>query len=260
MQTAQGSVLESLRAVQSFLDANATKLAGVVNTGARQKLDDAIAELSTHTAEQSGSNLAAQGATQKKTALRQVLLRDHMAPIARIAKADLPVTVELEPFRMPKGKPSVEKLAALAYGMAKAAEPFTGVFTSAGLPADFVAQLNGAADAMVMAVNDRTQSRGKRGGATTGLKKKLTAGRKIVHVLDAFVKSALQADPALLANWNLVKRVKKVTGRAAAAPAPAPTPAPTPVPTPAPEPAPTPEPAPVPSPAPVPEPAPPAAG
>jgi hypothetical protein len=82
-----------------------TKLAGVVNNGARQKLDDAITELSTHTADRTGSNLVAQGATQKKAALRQVLLRDPMAPIARIVKADLPVTMELEPLRMPNMPP-----------------------------------------------------------------------------------------------------------------------------------------------------------
>ena len=50
------------------------------------------------------------------------------------------------------------------------------------------------------------------------LKRKLSDGRKIVHILDAFVKSALKDDPALLRNWNLVKRVPRPTGRAAAGP------------------------------------------
>jgi hypothetical protein len=40
--------LESLRAAQTFLDDNAQQLAIVVKTGARRKLEDAIAEPSTH--------------------------------------------------------------------------------------------------------------------------------------------------------------------------------------------------------------------
>jgi hypothetical protein len=176
-------------------------------------LDDAITELATHASEQTGGHLAAQGATQKQRTLRRALLRDHMAPIARIAKADLPVTPEIEPLRMPDGRPTAERLAALAYGMAEAAKPFTSVFVAAGLHEDFAARLTTAANEMLTALNERTQSRGKRGGATKGLKQKLAAARRIVHVLDAFVQTALKDDPALLAHWNLVKRVQQVTGR-----------------------------------------------
>ena len=141
-----------------------------------------------------------------------------MAPIARIAAADIPNLPELSPLRMPRGKPTAEKLASLAYGMGAAAAPFADTFTKAGLGADFVAQLSAAADAVVGVVANRTTSRGKRRGATDGLKARLTEGRQVVHILDALVKSALKDDPALLGNWNLVKRVTKSSpGRPAAA-------------------------------------------
>jgi hypothetical protein len=204
-------MLESLRSVEHFLDENGGKLTAVVNTGARQRLTAAITDLSTHVSEQTGSNLAAQGATQKKEALRQSLIRDHMSKIARIAAADIPNLPELSPLRMPHGKPTAEKLAGYAYGMGAAAAPFTDTFTKAGLPADFIAQLNVAADAVVGVVANRTNSRGKRRGATDGLKAKLTEGRKVVHILDALVRSALKDDPALLGSWNLVKRVTKTS-------------------------------------------------
>jgi hypothetical protein len=108
--------------------------------------------------------------------------------------------------------------------MGAAAAPYTDTFTKAGLAADFVAQLSAAADAVVGVVANRTTSRGKRRGATDGLKARLTEGRKVVHILDALVRSALKDDPALLGNWNLVKRVTKSSpGRpAAAAPSNAP--------------------------------------
>jgi hypothetical protein len=212
-------MLESLRSVEQFLDENADTLANVVNTGARQRLTAAITDLSAHASEQTGSNLAAQGATQKKEALRRSLLRDHMAPLARIAAADIPNLPELSPLRMPRGKPTAEKLASYAYGMGAAAAPFTDTFTKAGLAADFVAQLNTAADAVVGVVANRTTSRGKRRGATDGLKARLTEGRKVVHILDALVKSALKDNLALLGNWNLVKRVtKSAPGRPAGSP------------------------------------------
>lgn len=227
MQTVQGNMLQSLRTVQAFLEENAEKLGGVVKTGARQRLDETIAALARHVSDQSGSHLASQGATQLQRTLRRVLLRDHMAPIARIAQADLPPTPEVEPLRMPPGKPTAERLAALAHGMATAAEPFAATFVSAGLPEDFIARLKAAADAMTQSLSERSQSRGRQSGATIGLKATLTAGRKIVRVLDAFVRTALQSDPALLGNWNAVRRVQKVVVRPnaptdAVSPAPAP--------------------------------------
>jgi hypothetical protein len=213
MQTTQGSVLESLHAVQTFLTENADKLGDVVKTGARQKLADAIAELTTHAEEQQGSHLAAQGNTQEKRSFELVLRRDHMAPIARIARAELPPTPAVEPLKMPKGRPTVARLAALADGMANAATPFADTFISAGLPADFIAQLRAASTAMVASVAERNQNRGKRGGATTGLKQKLGRARRIVHVLDAFIQTALKDDQVLLSSWNIVKRVRRNTNR-----------------------------------------------
>jgi hypothetical protein len=215
--------------VKAFLETNAAKLAGVVQTGARRKLDDAIAELASHVTIQSGSFLDAKGSTQRHVALRAALLRDHMAPIAKIAAADLPNTPAVKPLRMPKGRPTAEKLSAAAYGMGEAAAKFADTFTGAGLPADFVNRLTGAADAMIAALGDRTQSRGQRSGATKGLQATLSRGRKTVAVLDAMVKSALHSDPSLLAEWNAVKRVRVVPSRPApdAQPTPAAAAAPT---------------------------------
>jgi hypothetical protein len=128
--------------------------------------------------------------------------------------------------------------------MAKTVEPYSDVFIAAGLPNDFIAQLNAATDAMTNTISERTSSRGRRSGATAGLKQKLSAGRRIVHALDAFVRSQLKNDPALLRDWNLVKRVPRPMGRPAGSTTSAP---PTPPPTPVPTPPPVPEPAPVPS-------------
>jgi hypothetical protein len=213
MQTAQGTVLQSLRAVQGFLDAHADRLADVNKTGARQKLDETVVELSTHVATQTGSLMTSRGSTQKQYALRKELLQDHMSAIARVAKADLPPTPEVDMFRMPPGRPTVERLAAHAYGMAQAAAPFAAVFTSAGLAPTFITDLTAAADAMILSIKERTQVQSARGGATQALKKRLSTGRRIVHVLDAFVRTEIGSDPNLLGAWKQVKRVRKTASR-----------------------------------------------
>ena len=223
MQTVQGNLLQSLRAVEEFLDANAVRLDGVVKSGTRQKLGETIAALEMFVVEQAGSSLAAQGATQRNRALRLVLVRDHMAPIARLVEADLPPAPQVDALRMPQPGWSIERLAAAAHGMAQAAAPYAEDFVNAGLPPDFVTRLTAAADAAIAAVAERAQTRGKLSGATKGLKTTLASGRKLVKVIDAFVASKLANDPALLANWKRVKRVRKVPVRFAddaAVPAP----------------------------------------
>ena len=215
MQTRQGNVLQALRGVQEFLDEHAAKLGVIVNSGARKKLDAQVEALNLHVLTQSQSDLTSQGATQKQNALRHTVLHDHMAPIARIARAELPDTPEVEPLRMPQERLSTERLYATAIGMAKAAELHVDVFVSAGLAEDFVERLRAAADLMRSKIDLRTKSRGIRRGATQGVDELIRAALNTVRILDAFVRSALRNDPALLANWTLVRRPPTKPGKPA---------------------------------------------
>jgi hypothetical protein len=222
MQGMQGNVARSLRSVKEFLIENADQLGDIVTSSASTKLDEVIATLETHVAEQAGSHLAFQGSTLKRQALITVLVRDHMAPVARIAQADLPRIPEIDVFRTPRRNLSVERLAAAAYGMAREATPFADHFVKAGLHPDFINRLTAAADAVVHAADDGAQSKGRRTGATKGVRTALQTGRKLVQVLDALISSALASDPALLANWKQVKRVRQPTSRPTSTPAPSP--------------------------------------
>jgi hypothetical protein len=214
MQSRQGNMLQSLRAVEDFLAVNADTLDGIVKTGTRKKLAQTIAELETTVAEQAGTSVIARGGTNRYLALRQSLIRDHMAPIARIARAALPPTPETSALRMPRQDWKMERLAAAAHGMAQAAQAYTADFIEAGLRPDFIARLDAASDAMVHSVSDRTQTRGRLTGATKGLATTLASGRKLVDAIDALVTSALADDPAMLANWKRVKRVRRVSTHA----------------------------------------------
>jgi hypothetical protein len=222
MESRQGNMLQSLRAVEDFLATNAATLGEIVNTGTRKQLATLIDALNATVAEQAGSSVIAQGSTRRYWALRQALERDHMAPIARMARTEMPLAPEVEALRMPRSNWAAERLAAAAHGMAKATEPFRAGFVEAGLPDDFVERLTAAADAMVHALSDRAQDRGRLRGATKGLQRTLASGRRVVQVIDALVASKLSDDPALVANWKQVKRVRHVPVRAQAEPAPTP--------------------------------------
>ena len=208
MQSRQGIVLHTLLAVRQFIRDKAAQLGSVVTAGSIQKLDDSIARLQAIVAEQSTTDLQALGATKSQQALRKALIRDHMSKIARIAAAAaLPPDPELGALRMPRGNPSLPRLAQAALGMAGVVAKHEAVFTDFGVTPGFVAELQTAATDMVGANVTRTTRKSSRVAATTGLKAELAKGRNIVGVLDAFVKSALQNDPATLAGWNNAKRV-----------------------------------------------------
>ena len=214
MRMTEASTLQSLRSVQRFVDANQAALGGVPTCGARTKLDAIVASCDAYANAQSTSDLQSRSATLEHHALRRVLVRDHMTPIARIAASELSDAPGVEPLRLPQGRLSAERLKAAAYGMAEAAAPFADVFTGSGMPADFPGQLTDAADAMLAAITERRQRRIERSEATVGLRHFASRGRRVVHVLDALIRSTLRDDSTLLAAWHSAQRVHLVPGGA----------------------------------------------
>ena len=89
MQNRQSRALESLHNARAFLDANAEALPTVASSGMRQKLERTIDELTTHADAQGHHELVALGTTQQARNRRTSLLRNHMAPIAGVAKVEL---------------------------------------------------------------------------------------------------------------------------------------------------------------------------
>ena len=229
MQTRQNHTLFALNSAEAFISQNADRLTNVTTTGMRTKLSNLIAELKRNALGQGTSNLNARGTTQKHRQLRTILVRDHMNPIAAIAAAELPRTPELAPLRKPGSRFTAANLAHAAGAMAEAAAPFSDVFIAAGLPADFIAQLRAASDAMLEAIQARSLLLGKRSGATSGLSVRLTAAKKVLHAVDSLVRRSLSADPELLNDWNTVKRVKRPTQPVTPAAVPAGNPAAIPV-------------------------------
>ena len=170
----------TLRNADTFLEQNANAFPTIAGSGARRKLRRALASLNAHAEDQARNSLVAKGTTQKYRALRVALMRDHMSPIAGIALAALADAPEVAKLRMPRGRPSAQRLALAATAMRSAAEPFSDAFVAAGLAPDFLVQLTAAADAMMDALGQRAQTLGRRAGATRGVEEQLRQGRQAI--------------------------------------------------------------------------------
>ena len=219
MNTTQTRVLASLRTADAFLDDNAARIAGKLKPALRARLTVAMTGLASIITEQQSLTRAVTGSARDRAATRTALVRDHMAPIARVAKLELSSTPAIAQFTLPKTRLSTEKLAAAANGMAKAAVPYTDVFIAAALPDDFVAQLTAATDAMLTFNQQRAANANRRTGMTSGLGAKLKEARVIVRAVDAIVRSVLKDDPILHATWESASRVQQ-SRTTVAAPAP----------------------------------------
>ena len=151
-----------------------------------------------------------------------------MRPIAQVAKARLTTVPQFSSLVLPDPKIDTNGLISAGNAMAGAAAPYTATFTGLGLPTDFVAQLQAAAQTVQAAVDTRAEYRVSGVSATAGVSALLRQGRQAVHVLDSMVVPQLTGNDQLLAGWRNAKRVVSKPGTASSGTTPAPTPAPTP--------------------------------
>jgi hypothetical protein len=214
MKLRQGNMLTALESTRRYLDDNQAALVGVMTPATRQTFDDAIGELSSTAMAQNQFTRDLKGSFAVQAACRTALIRDHMTPIAKIATLELSHAPDLVKFSLPQGWVTIQQLGALADGMAEAARPYAQVFIDAGRRPEFIDLLKQAADQMRAAAYDGAQGRVRIKGTTTGLTQTLSRARKIVQMLDAFVKEAAGSDTSILDSWNIAKRVRLSTSSA----------------------------------------------
>jgi len=224
MYATQASVLETLRAVQAFLDEKKADVAPVNDSGARKSLDDLVAQLTAQAVDQKAGRANGRGETARQTRLREDLRLGHMKPIAAIAKAHLRDVPEMHAFSLPASNIATTRIVALAGAMAEAADRHKDVLIAGGLPENFITQLNEASAALTASLTGRTQSFGRSAGATARLSQLSSQARATLRILDALVVPKLRLNDGLLREWRAVKMIQKKRGpvqgsAAAAAPA-----------------------------------------
>jgi hypothetical protein len=227
MQTQQGTSLERLRAARLFLDKYPERLGDVVKSGSRRQLDQAIADLESLALSQATGGTVVSG-KQKTAELREELVVKHMLPISRIAAVDIPARPELADLKMPRGKPTPEKLVAAARAMAARAASFANIFMDAGLPSTFLEALVDAAAALAFLAAKRKYNGASGATATKGIRDAVSRGSRVMTALDGLMLKALDrrsnGDRLILSEWKSVKRVRKIATRSSALLEPVPIP------------------------------------
>jgi hypothetical protein len=213
MQTHQGTSLEMLRAARLFLDQHPDRLALVIASGSRRQLDQAIADLDALVLQQATGGTIVSG-KRVIAQLRQDLIEKHMLPISRIASVDLPQIPELSDLAMPRGKPTPEKLVGAARAMGQKAESFAQIFIDAGMPADFLDELEHAATALATYAANRKARVAAGAKATLGIRATVSRAARVITAIDGLIRKVLDAhapaDRLMLAEWKSVKRVRNI--------------------------------------------------
>lgn len=205
MRRREDGDIETIRAAYAFI-ARHEEFGDLRNNGTYRELGRLLDSIDRRATDQVSEAIAGKGASQTWLEVRDDLIVSHMRPIARIARvleADRPA---LQALRMPNSYRGVSALSSHAIGMGVEAAKWKDDFIAMGLPADFVEQLNAAVQRFKVASATPREHRAARRGATDGAQAELKQAKKWLRVLDAFVKSAVPNDVALLAEWRAVKR------------------------------------------------------
>ena len=204
MEQLQQFTASTLVRAQQFIDEHDIVLGAAAVSRARGKLRTIVSALDAHSSAQSEFRMTAQMLTQSKAAARRVLLQDHLAPIAAAARAQVAAVQELAVVRaLPRKSESIHNLLTRAEDTMSFVTPLAGVLVDAGLPEDFIAQLQVATDTLRELASRQVTSRSRRMGATTGIREQLAAGRRQVALLDRLVRTVLRgSDGALLTEWK----------------------------------------------------------
>ena len=224
MRSTEANQLEALRNIPAFLDEHRDHVPGVATCGMRHRLDEALECLARHADDQTSSAAGSLNCTRRYLARRRELVGSHLLLIALIARTTRPPLSELAEMQPPRGKPTARQLESAAHAMAKAATPYAETFIAAGMPEDFVERLRRASDAMMAELGERAQERARHRIATEALRVGIASARRMVNVLDAFVRAECGHDEVLLAGWTSVKHVRRTAHRAATVQVAPPTP------------------------------------
>ena len=212
MKSRQRRVIEAYQRVQGFLQAHPLSPPGDYGEP-KQMLDDAVVRLTDHSREQvSGSRMRRAG-RENETALRRVLREQHLRPITLIAQAQLEGSPGLEEaLLMPAPTLPTIKLVAVAESFHRAVTPYESLFVRSGRPADFLAQLEAATQALQQALQSKERHLATQIGAGAGLNDEIVQGRRAIKMLEAIVRTSFPTANDVLAEWRSARRIRRPTG------------------------------------------------
>jgi hypothetical protein len=207
MKTQQRYAGQSFRRVQLFLDSHADVVGAVSTSDARKQLDAAVTQLDATVEEQGARTRDVRGENSNLRTLTRDLKRRNMTPISKYARSKLAGVPNFEALTPNTSDLSGARLIESARAMAAAAAPYAKLFVAAQFPADFLAQLGTAADAIKKSLDVRSQKKLQRSGATKQVGAVIRSGRLAVTSLDALVTRFILGNERLTEEWRVATRI-----------------------------------------------------
>ncbi len=173
-----------------------------------EQLGQVIEDLRSRAHDQSRGQSSVRESSGNKAAARKELLRqlDAIHRTARVIAYDKPGLGGK--FRTPR-KVNGEALLTLARTYATDALSLKDEFIRRKLGADFIADLDAAANAFRAATNERTQGRGRQVAATAEIDRLIDRGQHLVRELRVVVLNTYADNPSKLALWESASHVQK---------------------------------------------------
>ncbi|HEX8494175.1 MAG TPA: hypothetical protein VF658_15110 [Pyrinomonadaceae bacterium] len=185
-------------------DSRAMALAAIVN--------EVIIEVEVQAARQVAANLEWQESTEQKRVAIKALLQE-MRPMNRTARAaDNQSPGIADQFKMPPDIDQVILNTARAY--INTATPIPHEFTTRGLPASFLADMQRAIDAVLAAEARQSAALAAQTAATAAIAAALKREREAVSELDVIMRNRYRDDPATLAAWKSASHIERAPKRA----------------------------------------------
>lgn len=215
MQDTESRQLDRSRSAREFARTYASAFpAGSRGATLITDLDAVITLIETQAAKQDTATLQRQDRTDQKeaaiAALLELLRRNNLT--AR-SIPDLSPGVAAE-FKMPRNSDQAVLNRAAAH--INAATPIAAEFTSRGLPATFLTDMQDAIDAVSAAQQAQAAALVQQTAATAALAAALKQERDIVRQLDAIIRNTFRDDPAALAAWDSASHIESGPKKAAA--------------------------------------------
>jgi hypothetical protein len=212
MQSREKQAIESYERVQDFLAENPVPPPGAYGEP-KAMLDEVLARLKEHGGDQLIGARFARAEKDNEETLSHVLRTQHLRPISLIARAQLAGSPGIDKVvRLPRPNLTTTALLTQAQAFRAAAVLYETVFVNSGRPADFIAQLDAAINAVRRAFRSKATNVGKKAGAKLGLKDEIARGRRAVEMLDAIVTTGFAGNGQVLARWRSARRIRAVGG------------------------------------------------
>lgn len=204
--------IESYQRVQTFLQVRPAPAPATYGEP-KQVLDQVIAQLTDHSSGQVVGTRLSQAEMRRQETLVKQLRERHLRPIVAIARASVGDQPGIEKaLRMPATALGVVKLLAEANAIKEAAALYQPTFVKFGRPADFIAQLSAAINAVQLSTIGHAKIIGRKVGSKAGIGQQLRRGRQAVEMLDTIVRIAFEGNDVVLAEWRVARRVRALPG------------------------------------------------